>query len=397
MRIAFLTDRYLDPSRIGSWSGTSLFIKRCLEDAGCELVPIACTRESRLAQRWARFLYWRIAHGMRYLRDRDTAMLKHRARRTRQRLRGADAVFSPGTMPLAYLDTNVPTVFWTDASFAGMLDFYPSFTNLAPSSIDEGHALERWVLERCSLAIYSSDWAAHTALASYPIKPNRVAVVPFGANLETTPSREEIEGIIQSRDPACCRLLFVGVDWERKGAEIAVEAAEALTGAGVRVHLDLVGCLPPPNRKLPSYIELHRFVTKTTPEGRQKIESFFRRSHFLILPSRAECFGVVICEANAFAVPCVATNVGGIPSLIMEGRNGKLFDLEASGHEYAAFIAKLVEDPKRYRALALAAFEESRSRLSWQVSGPKIIELLRRRVLCRGPANRKQDSNNDEE
>ena len=380
MRIAFVADRYLDPSRLGSWSGTSLFIKNCLESAGCELVHIACARESRLPQRWVRFLYWRVAHGMRYLRDRDTAMLQDRARRTRQRLRGAkvDAVFSPSTIPLAYLDTNVPTVFWTDASFAGMLNFYPFFANLAPLSIDEGHALERWVLGRCSLAIYSSDWAAQTALASYPIKPNRLAVVPFGANLERTPTSEEIEGIIQSRDPACCRLLFVGVDWERKGAEIAVEAAEALTGAGVRVHLNIVGCLPPSNRRLPPYVKVHGFLSKATPEGRQQIDSLFRKSHFFILPSRAECFGVVFCEANAYALPCLATNVGGIPSVIMEGRNGKLFDVQASGHDYAACIATLM-DPKRYHALALAAFEESRSRLSWKVSGIKIIELLRQR------------------
>ena len=80
----------------------------------------------------------------------------------------------------------------------------------------------------------------------------------------------------------------------------------------------------------------------------------------------------------------------------MEGRNGKLFDLQASGHEYEAFIAKLVEDPKRYRALALAAFEESRSRLFGRFPGPRSSNSCAGVYDVAGPANRKEVKNNNE-
>lgn len=94
-----------------------------------------------------------------------------------------DVVFSPGTIPIAHLKTNYPIVFWADATFAGMIDFYPSFSNLCSRSIRDGNRMEQAALSKCSLAIYSSEWAAKTALDNYDVNPQKVKVVPFGANI----------------------------------------------------------------------------------------------------------------------------------------------------------------------------------------------------------------------
>jgi hypothetical protein len=67
-----------------------------------------------------------------------------------------DIVFSPGTIPIAFLECNKPIVFWTDASFGGMIDFYPRFCNLCKKSFRDGHFMEASALKRAKLAIYSS-------------------------------------------------------------------------------------------------------------------------------------------------------------------------------------------------------------------------------------------------
>ena len=173
-----------------------------------------------------------------------------------------DAVFSPSTWTLAHLRTQLPIVFWTDACFAGLLDFYWSFSNLARPSIVAGHAAEQGALDGCRRAIYSTQWAVQTVQERYRVDPAKIAVVPFGGNLEEPPTLEEAADAVRERDPALCQLLFVGVDWTRKGADIAVEALEALRAQGRPAQLTIVGCRPPRSLRLPAGVEVIPFIGK---------------------------------------------------------------------------------------------------------------------------------------
>jgi glycosyltransferase involved in cell wall biosynthesis len=265
---------------------------------------------------------------------------------------------------------------WTDACFAGMLDFYGSFTNLAEPSIQAGHAAEQRALDRCARVIYSSQWVAQTALEHYRVDPAKLCVIPFGGNLQEPPTFEQAAAMVSARDRSRCNLLLVGVDWERKGADIAVEAVEALREAGLDARLTVVGCKPPPARGLPSSVEIIPFIGKETAEDRRRLDEIYGRSHFFIMPSRAEAFGVVFAEASAFGVPCLATKVGGLPSVITDDVNGRLFSLGARGKEYADYILKYVRNPVRYRQLALRTAREGTTRLSWNASGRKVAGIL---------------------
>src|SRR6185436_3482760 len=98
----------------------------------------------------------------------------------------------------------------------------------APVSLARGHAMEQRAIDRAALAIYSSDWAASSAIARYHADRNKVKVVPFGANIEESRTLEEVRAMIAARPRDVCRLLFVGVGWERKGGDIAIEVARLL-------------------------------------------------------------------------------------------------------------------------------------------------------------------------
>ncbi len=378
MRIAFPSTQFLDPDNIKSWSGLPFFIRQALENAGLEIVTMPLVDDTDGGGPWTRFLYWRWLRGKRYLRHCENKFLQSYARQLERHLaeNAVDLVFSPSTWMLACLETDLPVVFWTDACFAGMLDFYGAFTDLAPPSIQAGHAIEQAALDRCTRAIYSSGWAAQTAAQSYRIESSKISVVSFGGNLLEPPTVEEARAGVRARDMSQCNLLLVGVDWERKGVDVAVETAEALNAAGLKARLTVVGCQPPSSVALPASVEIIPFIGKDTVEDRQRLGDIFRRSHFFIMPSRAEAFGIVFAEAGAFGVPCLATRVGGIPSVIADDINGRLFPLEAGGAAYADYIRGCLHNPDRYRQLALRTAEDGAARLSWDVSGRKVAEIL---------------------
>src|SRR5262249_30465155 len=131
----------------------------------------------------------RLRSRRRFRFERHPTIARGFGRQAGERLTAADAevAFGTGTIPLAFLDFARPIVVWTDATSDGLLDFYPEFTGLERSTIENGHRLESEALRRCSAAIYSSEWAARSAIDRYGADPGKVHVVPFGANLTSPP------------------------------------------------------------------------------------------------------------------------------------------------------------------------------------------------------------------
>jgi glycosyltransferase involved in cell wall biosynthesis len=98
------------------------------------------------------------------------------------------------------------------------------------------------------------------------------------------------------------------------------------------------------------------------------------------MPSMAESYGIVFCEASSFSTPSLATNIGGIPTAVKDGINGKLFSKDADVTEYCEYILDLFQDYSKYKSLALSSFQEYQSRLNWSVTSKTIKELLKAMV-----------------
>jgi glycosyltransferase involved in cell wall biosynthesis len=211
-----------------------------------------------------------------------------------------------------------------------------------------------------------------------------VKVAPLGANADDEPDRQTVEHAISRRPTDVCRLLFVGMDWFRKGGEVALQTAEHLHKNGVKVELTLVGSEPADLSRLPDYVKPMGLITRRTPEGAAKLAELFSRSHFLILASKADAFGQVLVEANSFGVPCCSSDVGGIPSIMRNDINGRMFSANSDGAAYGSWIAEVFADPDRYRAMALSSYNEYRSRLNWSTAGMQVASMLTDLVRVRG-------------
>jgi glycosyltransferase involved in cell wall biosynthesis len=95
------------------------------------------------------------------------------------------------------------------------------------------------------------------------------------------------------------------------------------------------------------------------------------------VPTRADCGLIAGCEANSFGVPCLSTNVGGLPSVIRSGINGQLFERDADIFQYRDFIADIFTNYAKYKLLATNSFDEYQSKLNWDSSAEKVRDLLK--------------------
>jgi glycosyltransferase involved in cell wall biosynthesis len=371
VRAAYVTT--YDSSDVRAWSGLGYYVSRCLELAGItvdrigplarHIHPLARARqlEAKLQRRG-------------YPLDRDPHVTRAYSAEVERRLRAVpcDLVFSPGTIPIAHLDDRNPFAFWTDATFAAMLQFYPDFPSLTKRAIRVGLDLDTRALEGARVAFYASEWAAQSAVEDHGADPAKIDVMPFGANMAITHIREDIVEIVRRRPTDRCRLLFVGVDWVRKGGNRAVDVAGILNRRGLPTELDVVGSAPDRRNQLPPWVHLHGFVDKSTAAGTALMRRLFDDAHVLIHPAVAEAFGVVFCEAAGHAVISVASRVGGIPSAVREGVTGALFDASASSEEYADYVWRLMEDRSGYELSAVGAFEEYQRTLSWEAQAKRV-------------------------
>lgn len=375
MRILFAS---VDDARdVGAWSGTPYYMCRALARSGVEVVLASPLRERFAlpfkAVQTARNLAWSGS----YSRQREPLILAGYARQIRQlaQLARPDVIIAPSSLPVARLDTDVEVVFWTDATFAGMSDYYPTFTGLSSRHSRIGNHMEQAALRQASLAVYSSQWAADTAARSYDVPADKLAVIPFGANMDD-PGR-----LPYTTDPeGPCRLLHVGKDWHRKGTDLAVGTLIELRRRGIDATLDIVGSQPPREQRLPHEVTIHPSVDKRDTASADRLRSLYRRAAFFVLPSRADCTPIVLAEAAAYGLPVVASATGGMAAMLRNGRSGHLVQTDG----FPATAAALIDETWRggnHRSMATQARMFYEEKVNWEAAASALLDVMDSRLV----------------
>lgn len=386
MNIAYLTEFDVKALNISPWRKSQLghwgrcyYIAKSLEDESTNVQYIGpLTKKNalmpKLKSRLYNYLFKQTYHPW-----AEPIFNKNYAKQIINKLSyfNSDIVFSPDINFISYLNCKQPIVLWVDTLYTGLIDYYKDFSNLCLETKQHLTAMDRLTLNKCSLVIFSSEWTAKTAIEKYQINEAKIKIVPFGANIESNRTIDDINELVKARSSKVCKLLFIGVDWLRKGGNVVLEVAKELNKAGLNTELTIVGCQPITIESLPSFVKSLGFIDKSKKEGNEKLNKLLAESHFFILPSRAECYGHVFCEANSFGVPCLATDVGGIPSVIRNGINGRTFPIDATISDYCNYVAFLMKNYQEYENLAISSFNEYQTRLNWTVAGRTVKNLLK--------------------
>ena len=373
-RIAILSAD--DTRSRNAWSGTPFYMAGALQAHCGDVVHLgpafsAVELAARVWNRMSRSLLgratpWQHAPGV----ARDYA------RTFRRRLRAAgqvDVIFAPAAATqLAMLETDIPVVYTSDATFELMRDYYPGFTGFGESYAAGGNEIEGRALRMSKAVIYPSEWAARSARKFYGVDPSRIHVVPYGANLDVVPDRDAVR---RAKTSDRCSVLLLGVDWERKGGPIAYEAVHGLRERGIDATLTVCGCTPPEAFRAP-WLRVVPRLDKSDPAQQRELSRLLLEANFLLLPARQECYGIVFCEASAHGTPSIAADTGGIGGAVARGRSGVLLPRDAGAGQYAATIASLFADRERYRGLVESSRAHYEDCVNWDRWGKRVGGII---------------------
>jgi glycosyltransferase involved in cell wall biosynthesis len=376
MRIAFLTS--YDSTDVGNWSGLGYYMAKSLEQQGVQLIRIDCSVRFSLAQLIKRRLIklcWRKIQQP----ERDNFYLKRMAGKASRQLAGRqyDLIFAAGSLPVSFLRSDKPIVFYTDATYDGMISMYIDRNKLWEGSFVQGNRAEEKAIHNASLIFYTSEWARKNAVAGYRANPGKIRQLCFGSNLGSDVSTADMKRLIDRRKQTVQKnFLFIGVDWVRKGAGIAIETVARLKDMGMPATITMAGCQVPPGITLPSFVIHHPFISKGGEEGMKKLRSLYETADFFLLPTLADCTPVVFSEAAAYGLPVITTDVGGCRSVVIDEVTGYCLQKERFVAEATTRIAALWHDEGLYETFCWQAYDHYKKELNWDAIGKKAITTL---------------------
>lgn len=380
-KIAFLTS---EPShdKYGH-SGSLYYMGKALEQHCGEVIYLepVISRERRVLGRIMReaarhHLKWQVAY------KRLPYVAKKDAKMAAQRLVGQqfDVIIAPDCVPaIAFLQTDIPILLPLDVTFRLRRDYYPEHTNLLSFSAHQGEMIEHAAFQRASKLLFSSSWAARSAINDYGIAPEKVHAIFWGANLDRIPPRKQV---LAKELSGRCQLLFIGIDWPRKGGDIAYETLLKLHEMGIKAELIVCG-MTPPRGFAHEHLRVIPYLDKNDERQAREIEKLFAMTDFLILPTRADCVPNVFGEANAFGVPIITADTGGVPDAVQDGKNGYVLPYEARGEAYAQVIADLYRDEPRYRQLVQSSRTVFENSLNWETWGRAVKDILNETLIAK--------------
>lgn len=373
-----------DPRSLKIWSGTTAHMVAALERHCGEAValgPVWGPRDvfGRLRSRASRMLTGRIVPYRQSL-----ALGREQARLVGRRLRRAgplDVLFAPASSEqLAFLETDLPVVYTSDTTFGLIHTYYDDFHVPGPAGVAAGHEMERRALRRAARILYPSPWPVRSAVEDYGADPARIRVYPYGANVARVPPRE---AALAPKPGGPLTLAWIGVDWERKGGPLAMETVRLLREGGIDARMRIVGCAPAEAMGVDG-VEVVGRLDKGDPAQADRFERILLDAHFLFLPTRADCYGMVFCEAAGHGTPSVATDTGGVSGAVHAGGNGHLLPLDAGPADYVELFRRLTADPAAYRALCTSARDLYDHALNWDAWGRRTREVLEE-AIAEGP------------
>lgn len=176
-------------------------------------------------------------------------------------------------------------------------------------------------------------------------------------------------------------ILFVGRLTKQKGVDILLKAVRVLKDEyGRNLKIAIAGDGPLKENLNTLAVEFGVNGEVEFLGVRKDIEELMVSSKIFVLPSRREGFGIVIIEAMSNMLPVIATNVGGIPEIIENGKDGILVSSE-NPEALSKAIIRLLDDVKMRKELAKNAYKKVKEKYSMETYVKKILNLYKSLII----------------
>jgi alpha-maltose-1-phosphate synthase len=247
-------------------------------------------------------------------------------------------------------------------------------TNLRFQSSDfvyqKQYAFEKQVYRSMDCVFCFSEFLAKSMIDDFGCSAERVHVVGAGINVP--------ESLIRNpeRDYSTKTILFAGFDWSQKGGPALLSAFSIVRQKEPHARLVLLG---PELPTVPSGVTCLGALSKADPSQFAIICGAFREATVFVLPTLADAFPNVIREAMAAGLPCIASDIGSIPEMVIDGVTGHLVPVN-DPDTLADRILGVIQNPERARAMGAAGYERYSGRFTWSRVCDHIVEDMTRAV-----------------
>lgn len=223
-----------------------------------------------------------------------------------------------------------------------------------------------------------SEGLAREARECIPGCAHRIKPVQNGLDLERLLEGQERDFALPSELQAGGFILNIARFEPVKGQDILLRAFQEVSRRYPNLNLVMIGASGPAKEPLSGLIrelglESRVFVYEDLPHTR--ICAFLRNAMIFALPSREEAFGIVLLEAGAMNVPVIASRVGGIPEIIVDGESGLLVRPE-DPWELAEKILDLIMNPERRKSLAARLHKRVIEHFTWKRAYREYVRII---------------------
>lgn len=368
-----------NPRSVSTYCGVPYLVFRELRKLGC-LVKVRNSQQWRPTDLFNGAVAWRrsVFSGA-YKRSalwkhfpETIATLSRRFSRASARLPEYETLFQfeaavlppAGKAHLAHLEMSVETAL-TERPYAeshGLCGF-------SDKEIERAIAGEKLFLEHCSLLWTNSKWTAEGfKKQGYPEEKIRIFPPACGV-----PDPGKIK-----RDWRQCHLVFIGVDWCRKGGDILLDAFKIVRRARTDATLTIIGCNPhiqEPGVKVLGYLRKN-----CLPEARL-LRKALEQATLYCMPTRWDSTGIPFMEGAIYGLPVVMSSGQGRENIFPETMAVHVEDPD--GERLAEVLLDLFKNPDRMKAMGKAGRHYVLENYTWGIGIQKIAEYLREAVKIR--------------
>jgi glycosyl transferase family 1 len=219
---------------------------------------------------------------------------------------------------------------------------------------------EQAVYDQCALMLPLSSWAGHSLRSDYGVDSLRILVCPPSAKYIGLKSGKK------TNSPAS--VVFVGNDFNRKGGHDLVRWHQSRLSQICRLHII--------SAKAPKGLSGANLVVHGLMDNHRLIHEVLPEADIFCLPTRHDMSPHALAEAQLSGLPCVSSDLAGIPELVVHNQTGLLVK-PGNDEGFIEAISRLSTDADLRLSMAHSASERSREVLNSALTYPRLFDRLR--------------------
>lgn len=234
--------------------------------------------------------------------------------------------------------------------------------------------IKRFVLKHSDMVCPNSN---ATMEACREIYDREYTIIPMGIYMDRFVEKLPSKSIQDRHNLNSFTILFVGRLAEVKGVEYLLDAVRKLKQEKQEFKLLIVGD-GPLKQSFESYVEQHQlseFVELVGWVPSDQLNDYYSVADVFVGPSLSEPQGLVFCEALATGTPVIATNVGGLPDIVQEGKTGYLISPKSSD-AIKSKLLYLITHRDELKKMSNRARASVYDRFSWQSTTSRYREIF---------------------